>query len=115
MVHCYAICLQLINFTEQWREPINVYITTNPSIMNRNGKLNLLCDNTTITLTCEANSTCGEPIYQWVSSLNYETIDKGLSIIKVELRSSPVYYSCIVTDGFSTGYANLTVVSNGKL
>ena len=94
---------------------IDVSIIANPPIVDKNGKPQLLCDDTTITLTCEANSTCGEPIYQWVSSLNYETFDKGLSVIKVELRSYPVNYSCIVTDGYFTGYANITIVSNGKV
>ena len=96
-------------------EPINVYIITIPPIINSNGKLPLLCDNSTITLTCVAHSTCGEPIYQWVSSLDYETFDEGLSVIKVELRPYPVNYSCVVTDGYNTGYSNLTLMSNGKL
>ena len=83
--------------------------------MDNIGEPYLLCENSTITLTCEANSTCGEPIYQWVSSLDYETFDKGLSVIEVELRPYAVNYSCVVTDGYITGYASITIISNGTL
>ena len=97
-----------------WDCSIPVSITTNPPLVDERGNQLLQCDNSTITLTCEANVTFVEPIYQWVSSLNYEKFDEGLSVIKVELRSSPVNYSCVVTDGYITGYANITIVSTGK-
>ncbi|XP_065893758.1 uncharacterized protein [Dysidea avara] len=97
-----------------WDCSIPVSITTNPPLVDERGNQLLQCDNSTITLTCEANVTFVEPIYQWVSSLNYEKFDEGLSVIKVELRSSPVNYSCVVTDGYITGYANITIVSTGQ-
>jgi len=97
-----------------WDCSIPVFIKTDPTLVDDSGSRPLQCDNSTITLTCEANVTFGEPIYQWLSSLDYETFDEELSVIEVELRSYPVNYSCVVTDGYIIGYANITIVSNGK-
>ena len=52
--------------------------------------------------------------YQWLSSLEYEKFDGGLSEIEVKLRSYPVDYSCVVTNDYNSGYANITIVSNGE-
>ena len=91
-----------------------VFITTNSSLVDDNGNQLPQCENSTIIFTCITNSTIGEPIYQWLSSLDYETFDKGLSIIKVELRPYPVNYSCVVTDDYTSGYANITVSGYGE-
>ena len=99
-----------------WGCSIPVIITTNLPLVDEKGNQILHCDNSTITLTCEVNLTFNDPMasYQWVSSLEYETFDEGLSVITVELRSEPVNYSCIVTDGYISGYSNITIISTCK-
>jgi len=76
----------------------------------------LLCTDSTITLTCEVeDSIVGLPDhYQWFSSLEYETFEEDVETITVEVKSYPVNYLCRVTDTYNTGYANITIVSNGQ-
>ena len=93
---------------------IPVFISTNPPLVDERGNRLPQCENSTITLTCSTNSTIGEPVYQWMSSMDYETFEEGLSVIKVELRPYPVNYSCVVTDDYTSGYANITVAGYGE-